>query len=78
MRQLKGFTPLETRITNREDRRFLTGFTVIEFLVVISVNISLMVALPILTNNIVEIMTVLSEVLVNREGPNYKERQQVF
>jgi hypothetical protein len=37
-----------------------------------------MVALPILTKNIVEIMIVLPAVLVNREEPNYKERQQAF
>jgi len=47
-------------------------------LVVIFVNISLMVALPILTKNIVEIMIVLPAVLVNREEPNCKERQMAF
>ena len=55
-----------------------TGFVVIEYLVVIFVNISLMVALPILTKNIVEIMIVLPAVLVNREEPNCKERQMAF
>ena len=55
-----------------------TGFVVIECLVVIFVNIPLVVALPILTKNIVEIMIVLPAVLVSREEVNYKERQQVF
>jgi len=33
----KGFTPLETEISNGVSKRFLTGFTLIELLVVISI-----------------------------------------
>lgn len=45
MRIIRGFTPLETRITNRRSGRILTGFTLIELLVVISIVALLMAIL---------------------------------
>lgn len=40
-----GFTPLEIRLSNRENGRFLTGFTLIELLVVIAIIAVLMAIL---------------------------------
>jgi len=42
--QREGFTPLEIKVSNRDGRKFLTGFTLIEFLVVISI-ISMLMAI---------------------------------
>ena len=40
----KAFAPLESKIPDRESRRFLTGFTLIEVLVVIAI-IALLMAI---------------------------------
>ena len=45
MRKPKGFTPLEKRTPNRENTSFLTGFTLIELPVVISIVVLLMALL---------------------------------
>lgn len=78
MLPLKKVYPIRNENFQSGRLKISTGFVVIECLVVILVNISLMMALTILTNNIVEIMILLPAVLLNREGPNYKEKQQVF